>query len=217
MKYPYFWRYANFLTTKCGVAGRKPLCRKLARFVQSFRYNTGLWRTGRETDDRIYRASIASRVENRFSDMPCNVVTLLLLLQGSEVLKKAACLCVCLLNVCPLAIWQSTCPPNFTVYVTCSRRSVPSDEYVNDFQLFGWRHFSHNRVYTDNCNGIWPWMHESDAQGEVCYLLLHCLLYAKMTFFATDFLHLQILRNFKYYTQTTAHFASTGNSNRCSE
>jgi len=30
-------------------------------------------------------------------------------------------------------------------------------------------------------------MHESDAQGEVCYLLLHCLLYAKMTFFATDF------------------------------
>jgi len=56
-----FWRYPNFLTH--GVTGRrKPPCQKPARFVQSFSYNTGLWRTGRRTDDdRQYRTDIASR------------------------------------------------------------------------------------------------------------------------------------------------------------
>ena len=41
-KYANFWRYANFLTAQCGIGGRKPLCQNPARFVQSFRYNTGL-------------------------------------------------------------------------------------------------------------------------------------------------------------------------------
>jgi len=40
-------------------------CQKPAQFVQSFRYDTSLWRTdGRTHDDSIYRASIASRGEN---------------------------------------------------------------------------------------------------------------------------------------------------------
>ena len=30
--------------TQCGIGGRKPSCHNPARFVQSFRYNTGLWR-----------------------------------------------------------------------------------------------------------------------------------------------------------------------------
>ena len=41
----FFWRYPNFLITHYGIGGRKPPCQKPARFVQSFRYNTGLWRT----------------------------------------------------------------------------------------------------------------------------------------------------------------------------
>ena len=47
---------------------REHPCRNPARFVQSFRYNTGLWQTDRWTDrrthnDNKYRASIASCVK----------------------------------------------------------------------------------------------------------------------------------------------------------
>jgi len=51
-KYPNFRRYPNFLITQCSE--RKPSCQKPARFVQSFRYNTGLW----QTDRRTHNASI---------------------------------------------------------------------------------------------------------------------------------------------------------------
>jgi len=33
---------SNFLKTQCGTGGRKLLCQNSARFVESFRYNTGL-------------------------------------------------------------------------------------------------------------------------------------------------------------------------------
>ena len=57
-----FRRYPNFLRTECGIGRRKLLCQKPAQFVQSFRHNTGLWRTDRQShDDSMYHASIASR------------------------------------------------------------------------------------------------------------------------------------------------------------
>ena len=40
-----FLRYPNFLIIHCGIGGRKPPCHKPARFLQSFLFNTGLWRT----------------------------------------------------------------------------------------------------------------------------------------------------------------------------
>ena len=63
----YFWRYPNSLIMQCRIeVEKKHTCQKPARFVQSFRYNTGLWRTngqtdGRTHDDNIYRSSIATR------------------------------------------------------------------------------------------------------------------------------------------------------------
>ena len=70
-KYANFWRYANFLTAQCGIDGRKPLCQNPARFVQSFRYNTGLWRTdGLTHDDCIHCASIASRDKKQLLHSP---------------------------------------------------------------------------------------------------------------------------------------------------
>jgi len=60
-KYLYLWRYPNFLTTQCGTGERKPLRQPPAQVLQLFRYNTGLWRTDRQTcNDGIYRAGIAS-------------------------------------------------------------------------------------------------------------------------------------------------------------
>ena len=41
-KYPNFWRYPNVFKAQCGIGGRKPPYQNPARFVQSFRYNTGL-------------------------------------------------------------------------------------------------------------------------------------------------------------------------------
>ena len=41
-KYPIFWKSPNFSKTQCVIGRRKPPCPKSARFVNSFRYNTGL-------------------------------------------------------------------------------------------------------------------------------------------------------------------------------
>ena len=71
---PYFWTHPDFLITQCRIGGRKlPYqCQKPARFVQSFRYITGLWRTdGRTHDDSIYRACIASRGKKQFTWQAC--------------------------------------------------------------------------------------------------------------------------------------------------
>ena len=74
---PWFWRYPNFLTTQCGIGGRKPPFQIPARFVQSLRY--GLWQTdgqtdGRTHDDSIHRASIASCGKKiKCSKCPCLV------------------------------------------------------------------------------------------------------------------------------------------------
>ena len=58
-KYPNFGRYPYFLTTYNGTGGRKEAPRqKPARFIQSFRHNTGLWQTGGRTDRRAWRQRI---------------------------------------------------------------------------------------------------------------------------------------------------------------
>ena len=65
----FFSRNPNFLITQYGIGRRKPACQIDARFVQSFRYNTGLWQTDRRTDTRrqhIPPWHIASRGEKAF-------------------------------------------------------------------------------------------------------------------------------------------------------
>jgi len=49
-KHSNFWRYPNFLTIQYAICGRKLARQKPTRLVQSFWYNTSLWRTDGQTD-----------------------------------------------------------------------------------------------------------------------------------------------------------------------
>ena len=58
-KYLNFWRYPNFLITQCEIGRKKPMQRS-AGFVQSFRSNTSLWQTDRQTDKRTHRHTMTA-------------------------------------------------------------------------------------------------------------------------------------------------------------
>ena len=87
-KCPYFVGCPNFLRTQGGTGGRQPACQIPARFVRSFRYNTGLWQMdGHNTHMmswrwHIPRNSIASssKTEEILVERAANVATLTLAL-----------------------------------------------------------------------------------------------------------------------------------------
>ena len=58
---PLFLEMPNFLKTQRSTGRGKPVCKKSARSVQPFRYNTGVWQTHRYSTTVNTRASIASR------------------------------------------------------------------------------------------------------------------------------------------------------------
>jgi len=67
-EYPQCLKKPKFLYNTMWIDDRKPPRQNAALVVQSFRYNTGLWRTdGRTHDDNIYRASIASHGKNQYN------------------------------------------------------------------------------------------------------------------------------------------------------
>ena len=49
---PLFLKIPKYSYNTVWDSGRKPPCQNPTRFVQSFRYNTGLWQTDRRTDRR---------------------------------------------------------------------------------------------------------------------------------------------------------------------
>jgi len=78
---PSFWRHLNFLLTLCAINESKDPCQKPARFVQSFRHNTGLWRSdGRIHDDGKYRASIASCGKNCYRCISFNMPFIIIII-----------------------------------------------------------------------------------------------------------------------------------------